>query len=610
MVPELLYRLRFLSDLTEGPRGPLFTVTEIEEGNPPAYRTRLAEWGPQGLRFLTQGEAQSPAWHGESIYFIRKVEGVPQLFRLPRQGEAEQLTRLPAGVEAYRLGSRGEIALLSRGAWKAPEAGSPRAYTRWPFKRDARGLLPEVPRQLWLLEETPRLLVEHSEEIEEIAWLPGGEGLLWTAPGSDEERRHWKARVYKVDRSGTVEELFGGEGPVSDLLPTETGLYYLAHAHEREGGTEPKLYYRPWGGEPQLLARGAFGNSLNSDSRYGSYFQGLRLGPEGALYALRTERGQARLFRLQGGREESLALPGSVVAYAFVGNALYTLSESFLYPPRLEREGTVLWDPNQELLGEAAAPEPLSWQSPEGHSVEGWVLLPPGKGPHPAILAVHGGPHTAYGEAFLFEFQLYRALGLAVIFANPRGSTGYGEDFACLGGAWGELDEADLTGFLEEALRRFPLDAGRLGVTGGSYGGFMTNWLTGRYPERFRAAVTDRSIASWPSFFGASDIGPRFSWLELATSPWQHPERLWEKSPLRWVHRVRTPTLVVHSEEDHRCPIDQGETWFTALQELGVTSRFLRVPGEGHELSRSGRPDRRLRRLEEYLAWWRAHLLA
>ena len=208
----------------------------------------------------------------------------------------------------------------------------------------------------------------------------------------------------------------------------------------------------------------------------------------------------------------------------------------------------------------------------------------------------------------MLELQLFRRAGYAVAFSNPRGSTGYGQDFALLEGEWGERDERDLMGFLDHVLAHFPLDPKRVGVAGGSYGGYMTNWLTARYPERFKAAVTDRSICNWLSFFGASDIGPRFTYLELKAKPWERPEVLWEKSPLRLVHRVRTPTLVVHSEEDRRCPIDQGETWYTALFHLGVKTAFFRVPEEGHELSRSGRPDRRLARLRAYLDWWRENL--
>jgi dipeptidyl aminopeptidase/acylaminoacyl peptidase len=136
----------------------------------------------------------------------------------------------------------------------------------------------------------------------------------------------------------------------------------------------------------------------------------------------------------------------------------------------------------------------------------------------------------------------------------------------------------------------------------------MTNWLTARHPERFRAAVTDRSICNWTSFYGAADIGPRFTYLQLGARPWENPEVLWQKSPLSLAHRVQTPTLVVHSEQDHRCPIDQGETWYTVLLQRGVPTRFFRVPEEGHELSRSGRPDRRIARLEAYLEWFKKYL--
>ncbi len=236
------------------------------------------------------------------------------------------------------------------------------------------------------------------------------------------------------------------------------------------------------------------------------------------------------------------------------------------------------------------------------------MLLPEGKGPHPVILYIHGGPHTAFGNALMLQLQFFRAAGFALAYCNPRGSTGYGQDYMELGKRWGDIDEDDLLGFLDHVLAQFSLDAGRVAVAGGSYGGFMTNWLTANHPERFKAAVTDRSICNWTSFYGASDIGPRFTYLQLGARPWENPEVLWQKSPLSLAHMVQTPTLVVHSEQDHRCPIDQGETWYTVLLQKGVPTRFFRCPEEGHELSRAGRPDRRIARLSAYLDWFKTYL--
>lgn len=624
MKPEILYQLRFLSDLTEGPNGkPLFVLTAIEKleppdtsknEEPPKYRPRLATWDG-GLRLLTQGEARSPQWAGEFVYFTRKVDKVAQLFRLPLSGgEPEQITRFKAGVEGYKVSPEGsKIAILSRGDYEAPKPDQPRTYQTWPFKFEQRGLLPQVPKALYLWQDgQARVLVERTEDIEEVVWSPAGDFLVFTSSATPQEKWAWKQRCYRVNLAGEVQELFGGVGPVSGLAvtPDGAGLVYLAHAWEFGGATEARLYHHPFGGGFNLLAEGAFGNTVNSDCRYGGYFQAPRFGPDGAVYLVETYQGSARLMRvsLEGEAGEVRGVGESVAAYTFCGSDLYTLSESFTHPARLTHGGEVLFDPNAEVLPTLPTPTPIVWQSPEGHSVPGWVLLPGGEGPHPTILYIHGGPHTAFGDGLMLQLQIFRAAGYAVVYGNPRGSTGYGQGYTRLDGRWGEIDEADLLGLLEEALARFPLDRERVGVAGGSYGGYMTNCLTAHQPGRFKAAVTDRSICNWTSFFGASDIGPRFTWLQLGATPWERPEVLWQKSPLSLVHQVQTPTLVVHSEEDHRCPIDQGETWYTALLHLGVPTRFFRVPEEGHELSRSGRPDRRIARLEAYLEWWEAHL--
>lgn len=219
---------------------------------------------------------------------------------------------------------------------------------------------------------------------------------------------------------------------------------------------------------------------------------------------------------------------GTVLSFAF-GEGLFLLTEDSRRGVALEGPG-VFFDPNQGLFPDLPEPVQMEWASPEGHRVPGYVLLPEGEGPHPLILYIHGGPHTAFGRAMMLELNLFLRSGYGVAFCNPRGSTGYGQAYALLKD-WGEADERDLSGFLDHVLSRFPLDPGRVGVAGGSYGGYMVNWLTARHPERFRAAVTDRSICNWLSFFGASDIGPRFTHLELSAKPWERPEVLWKKAP-------------------------------------------------------------------------------
>lgn len=257
-------------------------------------------------------------------------------------------------------------------------------------------------------------------------------------------------------------------------------------------------------------------------------------------------------------------------------------------------------------------PEGFECQSSDGRRIQGWVMAPVGCDPgrkYPAILEIHGGPHTMFGEAFFFEFQYLCSLGYAVIFANPRGSHGYGQEFvhACCND-YGGMDYADLMAATDDAVRRFPfIDPERLGVTGGSYGGFMTNWIVAR-TNRFRAAVTQRSISNWTSFTGSSDIGFYFTEEELGETPWSDPERMRRLSPLSYVQRIATPLLIIHSEQDLRCPIEQAEQLFTALRRLDRTVRFLRFPGSSHELSRSGKPVLRVERLKAIGDWFGIYL--
>lgn len=616
MTTDLLYQLRFLSDLTEGPAGkPLFVYTDIEQPQkePPRYRSRLATWDGE-LRLLTQGEAKAPFWRGNHIYFTRKVDKASQLFRLPLSGgEAEQVTQFKAGIEGYKVSPDGRrIALLTRGDYELPKPDEPRTFETWPVKFDGRGLLPEQPREVWLWENgETRPLVKLALDVEEVVWNVAGNGLFFTASGTPQERWSWIQRAYQVDLDGRANELFGGVGPIVGLEPTpDGGLVYLAHAWERGGGTEHKLHYRGADGQVRLLAEGSFLNSVNSDMRIGAGPQAPKIGPDGRVYVVVTQEGSARLLAvtLEGQAEFVGSAEFSILGFAFCGNERYTLSENFTRGACLARQETVLFDPNEGVLPRLPTPKEVRYVAPEGHTVQGWVLLPEEEGPHPVILYIHGGPHTAFGNALMLQLQLFRAAGFAVVYCNPRGSTGYGQDFTDLGRRWGDIDEKDLLGFLDHVLGQFPLDSKRVAVAGGSYGGYMTNWLTARYPERFKAAVTDRSICNWMSFYGAADIGPRFTYLQLGAKPWENPEVLWQKSPLSLAHRVQTPTLVVHSEQDHRCPIDQGETWYTVLLQKGVPTRFFRVPEEGHELSRSGRPDRRMARLNAYLEWFKKYL--
>ncbi|MEV0681788.1 S9 family peptidase [Actinosynnema sp. NPDC050436] len=247
----------------------------------------------------------------------------------------------------------------------------------------------------------------------------------------------------------------------------------------------------------------------------------------------------------------------------------------------------------------------LTGSASDGYPVHGWLVLPEGEGPHPVVLAVHGGPFMYHGWGFWDEAQVYARAGYAVVLPNPRGSAGYGQAHGqAVIGAFGTVDVDDVLSVLDVALERPDLDADRVGVMGGSYGGFMTSWLAAHHGERFRAAWSERAVNAWDSFSGSSDIGWFFT--DAYCGPGLEAQRA--MSPLTYAEKVSLPFMVVHSEHDWRCPLEQAQRMFVALRRNGVEAEMLLFPGEGHELTRSGKPRHRKQRFDAVLEWWGRHL--
>ena len=238
--------------------------------------------------------------------------------------------------------------------------------------------------------------------------------------------------------------------------------------------------------------------------------------------------------------------------------------------------------------------------------MDGWVLKPINYDPakkYPAVLDIHGGPKMAYGPVFYHEMQVWASLGYFVFYCNPIGSDGRGNDFVDMRGKYGTVDYDSLMAFVDAVLAKYPqIDQGRVGVTGGSYGGYMTNWII-THTDRFCCAASQRSISNWLSFYGYSDLGYNFNVDQLAANPFTNPKEMWDRSPMKYAAKAHTPTLFLHSDEDYRCPLGEGLQLYTALVDLGVPARMCIFHGENHELSRSGRPASRLRRLQEIDRW-------
>ena len=259
-----------------------------------------------------------------------------------------------------------------------------------------------------------------------------------------------------------------------------------------------------------------------------------------------------------------------------------------------------------------ARPQRLDYESC-GLSLHGWVLLPEGysrRKSWPAVLDVHGGPRCAYGETFFHEMQLWVSRGFVVFFTNIKGSDGRGDAFADIRGDYGGTDYRNLMDFTDAVLRTYPgIDPKRVCETGGSYGGFMTNWIIG-HTDRFCCTASQRSISNWVSMAYISDIGPFFACdqngVKTVTAE-PDTKVLWEHSPLKYAGKVKTPTLFIHSEEDYRCPMAEGMQMMQAIALRGVETWMCLFHGENHELSRSGKPLHRIRRLKEITEWFEKH---
>ncbi len=268
---------------------------------------------------------------------------------------------------------------------------------------------------------------------------------------------------------------------------------------------------------------------------------------------------------------------------------------------------------NHDIFASIKLPkvEEVWFKGADGTDLQGWIMFPPNFDPnkkYPSILEIHGGPWTQYGKFFMHEFNYFASNGYIVYFSNPRGGRGYGEEHSkAIWGDWGEPAFDDLMAFSNFVAKRPYVDSKRMGVTGGSYGGYMTLWIVG-HTDRFKSAVTQRCVSNMISMWGSSDFNWTFQFPAKSGSPQESMKRLWDMSPIKYLGEYKTPTLVIHNEHDHRCPIEQGEQAFVALKRAGVDTEFVRFPEEPHGLSRIGRTDRRIARLNHILRWMDKYL--
>lgn len=371
-------------------------------------------------------------------------------------------------------------------------------------------------------------------------------------------------------------------------------------------------------GEMKLLAKyeaSIGGNSVGSDARLGG---GTGAKVEGDKYYFVTtlnDGGYLRTVDKKGTVSEPLTPDGSCDSFDIFEENLLVCGMYGQKLPELYLNGEQVTTINTKWIEEhdVRIPEYHSFIASDGFEIHGWSMKPSGfeendGKKYPAILHIHGGPRTVFGDVYHHEMQMWANAGYFVFYCNPRGSDGRGNEFGDINGKYGTVDYDNLMEFTDEILKKYPaIDPERVGVTGGSYGGFMTNWIIG-HTDRFAAAASQRSIANWIAFEHTSDIGVFFTPNNQATTTRENVDKIWWHSPLKYADKCTTPTLFIHSDRDYRCWMVEGLSMFTALKMHGCESRLCLFKDETHELSRSGRPKNRISRMEEILGWMDKYL--
>lgn len=352
----------------------------------------------------------------------------------------------------------------------------------------------------------------------------------------------------------------------------------------------------------------AFGNSIGTDARFGS--SRTFAVKDDRLYFVVTDYEKSKLLSISLDGEIREEIPEGVEDFVLADDDIFYLAMGPDTLAELKKNSTGKTLIENKVPTEVHPIETFDFIS-NGDELTGYVLLPKDfdkNKKYPTLLSVHGGPKTEFSDVFHHEHQMFASAGYMVIYTNPHGSSGRGIKFSDIRGKYGDIDYDDLMTFTDLAIEKYPqIDTEKMGVYGGSYGGFMTNWTIG-HTDRFAAACSQRSISNWTSFYGVSDIGYYFAPDQTASDMWDNLDKMWDQSPIKYVPNVTTPTLFIHSDEDYRCPLEQGLQMYTRIKENSTDTKMYIFHGENHELSRSGKPKGRIKRLEAIKEWFDKYL--
>jgi dipeptidyl aminopeptidase/acylaminoacyl peptidase len=655
---EDLLQFTFISDPQIHPDGTsvLFTRTTIEQDSKD-YRSHIWRQPLAGgeARMFTSGPKTdtSPRWSpdGKTFAFVSDRSGTRQIWIMPADGgEARQFTDLKNGVSAPVWSPDGEWIAFNSELKPDEEVQSEKdknkkeedkkdevlVVDRMQYKSDDAGFWNGRYNQAFVIPATGgevKRLTDGEYNVGGLFWSSDSTKLGFVSYRGEHPDQTFLNDIYFV----TVE---GGDlNKVTDtslllsqpqISPNGKTIAFFGQDREFKNATLTRLYTLPVeGGEIRCLTsdidqyigdagmsdmRGFLGAPTMQWSQDGQSILVLsslhgnvhlyRIGLDGSMTQLSNGNRQVFGFSYHGESEQVvLSLTDSLIP-----NDLYLLDLNGSKEQRLTAV-------NEEFLSgiHLSEPEEFWYEGVNGWKVQGWIMKPIGfkEGTkYPMALEIHGGPAAMYSNSFFQEMQLLAAEGYVVVYTNPRGGHGYGQTFVdAVRGDYGGNDYGDLMKGVDYVTATYPyIDEDRMVVTGGSYGGFMTNWILGQ-TNRFKAAVTQRSISNWISFYGVSDIGYYFTEWQILGNAWDDVEKLWHHSPLKYVTNIETPLLILHSEHDYRCPIEQAEQLFIALKRLGkADTQFVRFPNANHNLSRNGKPKLRIERLNRIVGWFNKYV--
>jgi len=648
ITPEDYYSFEFASDPQISPDGKLvaYTLTKVDRAQ---NRRNASVWmlATDGSRapwqFTTSPQtSNSPRWSpdGKSLAFLSsRPESTPsaasqtatpaeqpraQVYLLSMNGgEARRITNLKNGVSTFRWSPDGSrFVVVSRVGPNDSRADSKdrsdvRHYKNTSYKFNDTGWFDDRRAHLWVVDVksgSAKQITEGNDWNDgDSQWSPDGTRIAFVSNRTGKE--------YDENRNTDVWVISAEGGPLTKISdhyeadnqprwsPDGKWIAFTGEVHERD---HPKIWLAPAnGGAPSTLAANGLdlipgGLEWSGDGK-SIYFE---TGVKGENHLFRVDLATKSVAQVTSGAR---AVRG--VDFNFHGSTMVYLSNDFkrldnLYASDLNgRNERKLTNLNEALWKQLqlADVERFTYKSADDWDVDGFLVKPIGwqaGKKYPLILSIHGGPAGQYGVDWYHEFQVYAAKGYAVLFTNPRGSTGYGQKFERgITGEWGGKDYLDVMNGLDAALKKYPwIDADRMGVTGGSYGGFMTNWILG-HTDRFKAAVTLRSLSNFISDDGTRD-GAYGHAPDFGGDIFQKFDFYWERSPLKYAKNVKTPTLILHSDNDYRVPIEQGEQWFRALKHFGVTTEIVFFPRENHNLTRTGEPKHLIESMNWQLYWF------